>query len=471
MFSKKGPSLFRTVTFRIVLWYAGLFFVSSLAVFIFIYFTLDSSLRHRMDKNLLSNAEEFEAIYKAGGVRALQSDFNIEAQSEGTERAFFRLLSPQRSVIASSDTSRWSGIETHPDGVVNPPDERAVFRTLTLPNHRDGFRVIYRKTSDGNIIQVGQTLREDKRLLARYRENFGVAIAVLVACGVIVAWILARRAMTGVERVTQTAARISGGDLTLRVPPGKEGTEIENLANAFNNMLERIQVLVMELKEMTNNIAHDLRSPITRIRGVAETTLTGEQRIEEYQEMAVAVVEESDRLVGMINTMLDIAQTESGIADFSMEPVDVGQVLRDAYELFQPLAEDYGISLEIDVPKYALTVSGDVTRLQRVMANLLDNAIKYTEAGGKVWLSAKRTQSQVVISVTDSGIGIGEEDLPHVFERFYRHDRSRSTPGSGLGLPLALAFVRAHGGEITVTSSPGEGSTFTVFLPCTRLSA
>jgi signal transduction histidine kinase len=181
--------------------------------------------------------------------------------------------------------------------------------------------------------------------------------------------------------------------------------------------------------------------------------------------MAVAVVEESDRLVGMINTMLELAHTESGIADFSMEPVDVGQVLRDAYELFQPVAEDEGIRFEIDLPQEALIVSGDVTRLQRVLANLLDNAIKYTEAGGRVRLEAKRNKPDVTVSVIDSGIGISGADLPHIFERFYRHDRSRSTPGSGLGLTLALAFARAHGGDITVTSAPGEGATFTVTLP------
>lgn len=471
MSSKRGSSIFRTVTFRIVLWYAALFVVSSFGVSLFIYFTLASSLRHRMDDNLLVDAQEFTSIYNAGGIAALQAEFEIEAKSEGTERVFLRLLSPELAVLASSDTSKWSGLDTYPDGALRPADTRAVFRTLTLPNHREGVRVIFKKTSDGNIIEMGQTLREDRRLMARYRENFGAAIAVMAVLGVAVAWILAKRAMKGVERVTQTAVRISEGDLTLRVPLGSEGDEIEKLAKAFNNMLERIQLLVAELKDMTNNIAHDLRSPITRIRGVAETTLTGEQRMDEYQEMAVAVVEESDRLVGMINTMLELAHTESGIADFSMEPVDLGQVVRDAYELFQPVAEDERILLEIDLPQEDLIVSGDVTRLQRVLANLLDNAIKYTEAGGRVRLEAKRNKSDVTVSVIDSGMGISGAELPHVFERFYRHDRSRSTPGSGLGLTLALAFVRAHGGDITVTSAPGEGATFTVTLPRRAVSS
>lgn len=465
MSSKKGGRFFQTVTVRLVLWYAALFVVSSLAVFLLIYVTLAASLRHRMDQDLLSHVEEFEAIYKSGGLGALMDDFKIEAESEGTEWAFFRLLSPQMDVLASSDMSKWEGLKDAPQEALKPAGAEAVYKTFRLPDSRGRVRVVYRKTHEGNVMEVGGILKHDDRLLAKFWETSGSVISAMVIFGVIMAWLLARRAMTGVERVTQTATRIAGGDLTLRVPLGGEGREIDNLANAFNNMLERIHVLMTELKEMSDNVAHDLRSPITRIRGVAETTLTGEQHLEEYQEMAVAVVEESDRLVGMINTMLEIAQTESGIADLTMRPVDLAALVGVAYELFQPLAEDEGLSMEADISAGALVVPGDVNRLQRVLANLLDNAIKYSEPGGRVVLSARRNGSHVEVSVADSGPGIAREELPHIFDRFFRLDRSRSTQGSGLGLPLALAFVRAHGGDIAVTSTPGKGSTFTVSLP------
>ncbi|HEW79862.1 MAG TPA: HAMP domain-containing histidine kinase [Phycisphaerales bacterium] len=301
--------------------------------------------------------------------------------------------------------------------------------------------------------------------MERYRETFGWGLLVILALGSIVGWLLANRAMSGVKRVTRTAVRIGRGDLTHRVPVGQEGLEIHNLALAFNKMLERIQSLITELKEVTNNVAHDLRSPITRIRGIAETTLTGQQKTEAYQEMGSTVVEECDRLVIMINTMLDIAETESGVADIATAHVDVVRIAKDVYELFQPIAEDKGITLEIKGQTEHLFVLGDLGRLQRVMANLLDNAISYTDSGGKVVISIEILQSQVKISVADSGIGIYEKDLPRIFERFYRAEKSRSSRGNGLGLSLAQAIIKAHKGEISVESSLGKGSVFTIILP------
>ncbi|MFQ5848610.1 MAG: sensor histidine kinase [Candidatus Methylomirabilales bacterium] len=451
--------------FRLALCNGALFGALSLAVFLVVYIALTSSLGQRADDDLLSTVKEFEALYATNGVEALRAEFQREAESRGIKRVFFRLMSPRRELLAASDLRAWgkmNGIALRPAGLSN---EGVGFRTVSVPGRRHKVRVILKRTADGHMIQFGATLQENEALMEKYRETFGTALAVMLLCGGAVGWILAGRAMSGVERVTQTAVRIGQGDLSRRVPLGNEGQEIEDLAKAFNDMLARIQMLVRELKEVTNNIAHDLRSPITRVRGIAETTLAGDHNFDAYREMAGAVIEESDRLVAMINTMLEIAQTDSGIADFSKTPVDVGKLIKDARELFRPVAEDKGIHLQVDVPVEHLTVLGDTARLQRVVANLLDNAIKYSSAGGNVLMSTKATAPGVAIEVVDVGVGITDGELPHIFERFYRGDRSRSTPGSGLGLSLARAIVRAHGGDITATSSPGKGSTFTVLLP------
>jgi len=301
--------------------------------------------------------------------------------------------------------------------------------------------------------------------MKRYRHTSGAALAMMLLCGGLVGWMVSRRAMSGVARVTQTAVRIGQGDLSRRVPPGKEGREINDLAQAFNEMLDRIQSLVRELEEVTHNIAHDLRGPLTRIRGIAETTLTGDRDLVAWREMAGAVIEESDRLVEMINTMLEIARTDSGVAQLLKTDVDIRAVLQEAVDLFQPLAEDRGITLQTDSPDVPLAVRGNRSRLQRAVANVLDNAIKYTGSGGKIRVSAKKSASRILLEISDTGTGINETDLPHIFDRFYRGDRSRSTPGNGLGLSLARSIVRAHGGEITARSSPGQGSLFTIFLP------
>jgi signal transduction histidine kinase len=241
---------------------------------------------------------------------------------------------------------------------------------------------------------------------------------------------------------------------------------MDNLAFAFNDMLERIQILVGELREMINNVAHDLRSPVTRIRGMAETTLTGGQALPEYQKMTGNIIEESDNLIEMINTTLEIAEIESGgsVKNLSRN-VDINKVIMDAHDLFLPVAENKQIEFEINIVKESLFTRGNVSKLQRAIANLIDNAIKFTPAYGKVQLITGADAKFITVSVVDTGAGISENDLPHIFERFYRAEKSRSTPGNGLGLSLAQAIVTAHGGELTVKSSAGKGTSFKIILP------
>ena len=181
--------------------------------------------------------------------------------------------------------------------------------------------------------------------------------------------------------------------------------------------------------------------------------------------MAAAVVEESDRLVGIINTMLEIAKVDSGIVELARDRLDIREIVSEAEDLFRPVAEDKGIGIRAETPSEAVFVLGDVTRLQRVAANLLDNAIKYTPSGGSVTIEARIEAPRAIIEVADTGVGIEDKDVPRIFNRFYRGDKSRSTAGSGLGLSLARALVQAHGGEITVASVPGRGSVFSASLP------
>ncbi len=249
-----------------------------------------------------------------------------------------------------------------------------------------------------------------------------------------------------------------------RVPVKTRGDEIDQLAMTFNQMLDRIQNLVTEIREMSDNIAHDLKSPIARIRGIAEVTLTTAKSVAEYETMAASAIEECDRLLDMINTMLMISKTEAGVDRPACEALDLASLVREACELFGTTAEDRGVTLRCTLPA-TCNLRGDTRMIRRPISNLLDNALKYTPAGGAVTVSVEATPQNALLTVRDTGIGIPSGDLSRIFERFYRRDQSRSQAGIGLGLSLARALARDHGGEITVTSRPGEGSTFTVTLP------
>jgi signal transduction histidine kinase len=321
------------------------------------------------------------------------------------------------------------------------------------------FYVIVLYGSHGLTKQALSAIRED------FREYLAWPGLVVIFLSTIVGWFMARRALSGVVQLTRTANAVADGALNERVPVKNRQNEIDQLAATFNSMLDRINALIEGMKDTNNSIAHDLRSPVARMRVIAEAALTGEHSEEAHRAMAGDIIEQCDRLLGMINTMLDISEAEAGVARLVIEEVNIPQTVRDVAELFLPLAEDKGIVVEVQ-PAPATRLYTDRGKLQRVLANLLDNAIKFTRRGGLIVLSIKSEDGMAVITVGDTGVGVSEQDLPRLFEKFFRADSSRSEPGSGLGLSLARAYAVSLGGSLTATSVLGRGSMFTVSLPC-----
>ena len=301
-------------------------------------------------------------------------------------------------------------------------------------------------------------IRED------FREYLAWPLLIIIILSTLVGWFMAKRTLAGVSELTRAATAVSSGALNERVPVRGRQDEIDRLAVTFNVMLEKINALIQGMKETNDSIAHDLRSPVTRMRGVAEAALTNESYTEAHRVLAGDIIGQCDRLLVMINTMLDISESEAGVAKLVIEEVDVVAIVHDAVELFLPMAEDKNIATEVwaspDMRCYS-----DRRKLQRILGNLIDNAIKFTHPGGNITISVDGDEDNVSISIKDTGIGIPEKDVSLVFDKFFRADKSRSEPGSGLGLSLARAFVYSLGGSITVASSMGQGSTFTVILP------
>lgn len=328
------------------------------------------------------------------------------------------------------------------------------------------FVIFYLDLMKG-IHHVDLSPRSLHELLEAYLSFFGYALGIVAVGSIFVGWFLAKRALTGVGEVTRMAVSIAGADLDRKVPVKGTMDEIDQLAIAFNDMLERIRSVLVSMKQTSDNIAHDLRTPITGMRGAAEMLLSSGHQ--ESLVLAGTVIEQCDRLLGMINSMLDISQAEAGLSKADCQEMDLVALLHDMQELFLPVAEDRHISILMDTPE-SLLISGDRARLQRVFANLLDNALKYTQAAGSINVSVKDDGPSVEISVVDNGSGIAGDELPHIFDRFFRGEKSRSTPGNGLGLSLANVFVHMHGGTITASSRPGKGSRFVVRLPKGKIS-
>jgi signal transduction histidine kinase len=285
---------------------------------------------------------------------------------------------------------------------------------------------------------------------------------------------VARRVLTRIDAMTGTAQRIMAGDLSGRLPVGRSGDELDRLAGNLNAMLERIEALMMGLKEVSDNIAHDLKTPLTRLRNRAEEALARAGNEAEYRAALEGTIEESDGLIRTFNALLMIARAESGQARDNMDDFDAADVANGIHELYEPLAEDDGMTLRVKTVPAPL--HGNRELISQALANLVENAIKYGKpaaaqalgadavAGAReILIEAQRDGDQVLLSVTDHGPGIPESDRKHAVERFVRLEASRTQPGSGLGLSLASAVATLHGGDLRLGDAhPGLRATLAI---------
>ncbi|MBW1891499.1 MAG: HAMP domain-containing protein [Deltaproteobacteria bacterium] len=466
MFLKKVLDLRHTLAFRLTLWYASIFTLSACIAFLIFYFVITALFQERTDKDLLKQVGVFTAMLNADGVEAVKRLAAQEVQASGEKKVFFRLLYPTGISFSSSNMSFWRDIGVTRASIEKLMDGSAyVYETIAIPLKKQRVRIIYSAIGSGIILQLGYSMENVTGFFQAFQKVFIPVMLALIIVSAGVGWFMARRALAGVGAVTRTARKISADFLEERVPVPGKGDEIDRLARTFNTMLDRIEQLVSGIKEISDNVAHDLKGPITAIRGAAEIVLTTGKTRAEFEQMGADTIEACDHLLDMINTMLTISKTEAGIGEFQPRDLDIDRTVQDACELFSPMALDQDLELRCETAAGAI-VAGDVSTVQRMIANLIDNAIKYTPPGGKIDVTTGiDPDGRVVISVKDTGIGISAKDLRQIFDRFFRCDPSRSKSGAGLGLSLAKAVAEAHKGSIEVSSTVNKGSHFTVALP------
>jgi len=446
------PNLFRTTVFKLTAVYLVIFTLFAGFVLGYVAWNakrlLDDQIRSTIDAEIQGLAEQ----QRLGGIRRLVSV--IERRSRGPGASLYLVATPIGERLAGN-------VEALPPGALDRPGEREIeyarsSEGLDKPSHAlvrvfmlpAGFRLL-----------VGRDVEERERLGTVIRRAAGWSLALVFVLGCFASWFVARRVLKRVDDMTDTAQSIMAGDLKGRLAISGTGDELDRLAHNLNAMLDRIGELMEGMQQVSDNIAHDLKTPLTRLRNRAEEALRTAKTPDELRAALDGSIDEADNLIRVFNALLMIARLETGRIQDSMDALDLSEVVSGLAELYEPLAEEAGLALLTDVSP-DLWVAGNRELIGQALANLIDNALKYGQPaeGGEatVRIEARRAGPEIELSVADHGSGIPEGDRGRVLERFVRLDQSRSKPGFGLGLSLAAGVVRLHGGQLRLEdNAPG----------------
>jgi signal transduction histidine kinase len=462
--------LIRTTAFRLTLAYLFLFALFAASLLGYFAWNTRRLITEQITTTVNAEVGEISDIFGRRGLRGLVNTIENRALRPGAN--LYLVTTPTGQGIAGNvgslavgvmATLGWSETAYRRLDEQDTADHRALVHVTELDN---GFRLL-----------IGRDLEERRRLFGIVAKAAQWSLLVVIVLGLGGGIFVARRVLRRIDAMTGTTQRIMAGDLSGRLPVGRSGDELDRLAENLNAMLERIEALMMGLKEVSDNIAHDLKTPLTRLRNRAEEALAKSGSEAEYRSALERTIEESDGLIRTFNALLMIARAESGQARGNMDDFDAADVANGIQELYEPLAEDDGMTLRVKTEPTPL--HGNRELISQALANLVENAIKYGKplalglplsadsvatAGSKeILIEARRDGDQVLLSVTDHGPGIPETDRKHAVERFVRLEASRTQPGSGLGLSLASAVATLHGGELRLGDAhPGLSATLAI---------
>jgi len=463
MFLKILPKAFKSSSFRLSIWYSGFFILSSTLLLIVAYLFLFTTMKEQDRDAILSEMEELTLEYERGGIALVKEEVMEYKKFHRKTPFFIRLAESSNRTLHIFSPHLWEEFD------LDLIEKFALSETeswIRLPATEDDYDLIIMSSrmKDGRWLQVGISTEDRQKVLERFRETFLIIMLPLVLLGFVGGSLLAVRTLRPIRHIIQTVQSIDIGRMEARVRRTNTGDELDELARLFNEMLDKINILINGMKGSLDNVAHDLRTPMTRLRNISETALQEDRDVEFYREALADCIEESEQILEMLTALMDISEAETGVLMLNREFVNISSLLVRVADMYQYVAEERGLTLNLSTPDELYTTI-DPNRMSQALANLLDNAIKYSYDGGEINIEATNNKHELVIRITDTGIGISKKDLSRMWDRLYRSDHSRSQKGLGLGLSLVKAIILAHKGRVDVISDPGTGSTFTIYLP------
>lgn len=457
--------LTRAIGFKIAAGYTMLFFLSFTALAAAAYLLVGNTLV-RQDRAMV--ADEIESLrtqYAAGGWKAFH-DTVIENNRFRRNNPFFtRVPVTPTGQDLIFFPHHWTAFDLAALQQMHLQDPGAWHYWPSRDGTGD-LEILTARQPDGLLFQVGISTEDRLAVLARLREALMTVATLLIMLAVAGGAFLSRRVLLPLRHFIAAVAAIESGKMDARVPSNHSGDELEELGILFNRMVEKIDQLIRAMRESLDSVGHDLRTPMTRFRNKAEKALQANTSVSSCHEALQDCVEESDRMLRMLAMLMDISEAETGAMRLLPRRVDLVPLAASVADMYRYVADEKGIRLETDFPAEAW-LEVDADRISQVLANLLDNAVKFTPAGGLVRVAIRKRPAKVVVQVADSGVGIDPGELSRIWDRLYRGSRA-SHKGLGLGLSLVKAVVTAHHGEMRVSSTSGAGSIFEICLPQPR---
>ncbi|MEH6628437.1 MAG: HAMP domain-containing sensor histidine kinase [Motiliproteus sp.] len=451
--------LSRNTALRMTLRFSLLFLLSATALFITVDYLLERSQREKDQQQIGSFLESYQRLDAQVGLEKLKHVIERDAP-------YFR-RSEMRVEVQSSQQQRLLVQPEHWQGKLQPINIDGDWLHTRVGNTHLLQRQI--QLSDGSSLIIGKSTTERQQQLTSYRQLMLQVMLPLLLLGLLLTGYMNWRALRPLNDLIDTVRQLRANQLNARVTVRNPDSELGELAQLFNDMLAQIERLITTMSQSLDSVAHDLRTPLSRMRLSVESALSSPEPDEnalkeELKEALLDCAEESERIELMLKTLLDLTEAEGGLLKLHPEQIQLTELAEQCLELYSYVAEEREVELRLEAPE-SIVINGDPVRISQVLANLLDNAIKYTSPGGKVKLSLHVADNQILLSIQDNGIGIAATDQPLVFDRLFRADSSRSEPGMGLGLSLVKAVVEAHRGTIELDSQPQQGSCFKVLLP------
>lgn len=474
MSSKKPIKFYKRLDFKLAAFNTSAFFLMAVCICTFLYFRLEHNLLKETDRILADETRELMGYFYDydffQDVKSIKKHFDKAMLTRKSYPFYYRILDTKGKVIVASEGT--PSIKTSFDETILKKARRrkVITNNVLLPDQRYPYRLrstpIFIGSSLTYIVQTSTHLKYLQKTLENFRTNILVAIVITLILGAFGGWFLARRGLLPIGTIIKATNKITATSLTQRLPTPHSGDEIDHLVSTINQMIARLESSFKKMAQFSADVSHELRSPLCSLKGETEVALSQKRSAEEYRNVLTKNLETLGSLNKTVEDLLLLSKALPGDLPLDLTTLRLDKLLSNLHDLFKVLADQKDLKFTISELKET-EIKGDKTRLQQLFSNLIDNAIKYTSSGGEITLSLNNQGNQVEVTVEDSGIGIVESELSHIFDRFYRVEKSRSkaTGGTGLGLSICKWIVEAHQGIIKVTSTPGKGSTFTIVLP------